>query len=564
MRDRAQNVLPDVNRRASLAVLLALGLIGLSLLAARNLGDGPSELEGPADADRPEGAAERPLGAAPVLISGAEPHAPPAAREPADVEPSRLVAPGRLRVRGRVRGATKPIPARTWVFVTTPRRPRQVLAQQTATPEGTFDLDVPAPEGSPPWDLRVGALAAGRMRADQGIQGRPGESLEVELVLPDEGSLEGHVRDSSGRPVPGLRIQFMASPPMSYAFDPRPAATTDPEEVLTRSRDDLMAWTTTDGEGRYEVWGLEHSASWPLSADADWHVQTESGGFVLAPGVADLVATPAIVLEGAVTDAATGRVFESLQRTITVRRGERSVASYGHGGAHGALWFQQGLPADSDDLLEVVVDLDAFGYRPASVTVPFARGERRKRIDVALVPLRAHEMGRLVLDTGLRDDEGRNVGAQVSRWIEHGNSRMGYGLRVERDASGGASVVLPEGESNLGIQPECPFGALLTWSGPVSIRGGVDTPFTPPWPPHGSVRIRVSAPPGDPPHVRLTLDSFPPRQTATYDGPIGPNGILAPAVPAGRWRVRSLLPLDVPVQEFVVEAGRVTDVVVDR
>lgn len=97
--------------------------------------------------------------------------------------------------------------------------------------------------------------------------------------------------------------------------------------------------------------------------------------------------------------------------------------------------------------------------------------------------------------------------------------------------------------------------------GTLDVAAGRETPFVVPWPPHGSLRIRIAVAPAE--RVRVSLGGAGGRLLDTYTGPAHGGEILAPAVPVGEWTLRVVDP-DGPEQKVTIREGAGTRVELTR
>jgi hypothetical protein len=520
-----------VRRRSSFAPAALLVAVGVAVFLLRDRSPGAPPESADRRPDLAPVAARDPIG--PTLEGRPAGRGPP--RDAIGGAATRDLADG-FRVRGRVVGAD-PVPAGSIAFVTgrDGSNDEAYLARAAVGSDGSFALDARRPRDEHPWPVGVRVSLPGLREPDaHRVDVGPGQTVEVELTVPDGETAFGRVIDTDGRPVAGLRFALARGGHSVFRDHPLPERATD--AVIGPWDSSVMAETTTDADGRFEVRGLPGTPHTPASYDDRWWLVVENGHTV-DPGVEALLrAHAAYRLEVAVapadpTDdpAAWGHVAVSFE-IVEPLRGD----GVGSGGAPNPYVLRGAVPTSGANGFAAEVSVDTLAHRRVVRRVSFGPGAWARRIDVALERFRPEETGRLVVSSSLRDAKGRPVRLTVLHHRQTGRRQWtGDWPAVETLADGRRRVVLPAGKQRVEVHADLPLKDLIAWKGVVELSPDAEAALDYPGVPTGRLLVRFPAGAVGR-DVHVSFHRVDPKASASWQGRAVEEGVSFEHVPAGR------------------------------
>jgi hypothetical protein len=409
------------------------------------------------------------------------------------------------------------------------------LAGAVVAPEGTYEVVVEGPPEGEAQRILVLARVPGHAWGRDVVTVGPEDDVSLDLRVggPDRAAtLKGRVLDLADRAVPGLRLLVTSD----WFAASTGVATYDAGTNLPLGAAALRgeAVVTTDAEGRFEVAGLAVQPVWAVAVEPIWHVGADFSGGMIPPDDVTLRARPAFALEGLVTDAVSGEVLATIDRSQEVRVGERSLGHHTMSGPGGRFRWVQPIPPGGERGFEVVLTVVSEGYRRTERTVRFEPGRWSQRVEIPLEAESPQGVGKVRFRHRLADRTGRPLDVTVVRFEAFGGARTGRALRGTKEADGSVVVTVPAGTSTfLVYRPETGGLPLVKWQGDLDVPGGTTTEFAVPFPPTGTVRLRTTK--GEPfatVHAEgpdgkgLDVATIPPGTDEVEIGPL----------PVGRWR----------------------------
>lgn len=331
--------------------------------------------------------------------------------------------------------------------------------------DGAFTLRIPDGwfGGASEAQVAVGAVCPAHAKSVRDVLLRQGQTTEVVLDVLRGEQLEGVVRDTSGRPVPGLIVVATTGRIPSA----KSSRILDSDPVLLSPRAHSEARATTDYLGRFRLEGLGPGRYGFATPSREWMLHRRTAQRYEPPmrGI-ELTAISGMCFIAHVCDAESKEpiplvrlrlridlpVRGSTRLTCTCRKGEGDVT-----------WACAEDERDLAQGFQVGYFAKAFEYEPVSGRVVYEPGQRVAEVDVEL---RKRPMGRLLLEVAYDD----GVPATVPlRLVIRGGG--GFVLFVEPDTQPGVySCTMPQGHWNLSVSPSGALGwRQLAWWGRASI-----------------------------------------------------------------------------------------------
>lgn len=322
--------------------------------------------------------------------------------------------------------------------------------------------------------------------------GAAGQGVEVRLTVEPGSAVHGRVVDPDGRPVAGLPIRFVPlNAPGAYAeldaLDPS-------SDAADRSMTPLFARALTDAEGRFTLrtdllelrrYAMVASPRPPyatrlggfLSESPEWFLREdeERARYRLGvPGTASaesllLVAEAAVSLRATVLDAVTAKPIGRFEGHAHWSTHGELVAFDGRDGRLGLVW-RRWWRADEAAVVDVAVQ--ARGYVPVEVPVPFDSGVSSAALEIRLAPVLEGDEAQAVFE--IVDASGRPFdGPWLARMVDPrdvAKTMNDLGV-LERREAGVYAATVPPGRWTILVKPSDGLG-LLHWTGLVELDRG--------------------------------------------------------------------------------------------
>jgi len=397
-----------------------------------------------------------------------------------------------FHLRVHVAMETPPPPAGGFVTVAARQHSKDVYLARTALDaDARATIDVPEPDGKPPWQVTVRSEVPGLGRGRAWVGVDRGATVDVEITPEYEARLVARVVDGEGRPVAGLRVGVVNGGSNVFATGTLPEP--DIGGAVGPWDSSLLGTAVTDDDGRFAVNGVVNGALSFLSFDERWWIEPADGRWVV-PGedVVELRARPAFRLEVLVAPADPGddpASWSALQHTLSAVAPDRG-GSRGLGTFSREAIFRGPVP----DLrgFDLRLYTDTFDHRPDVRTVAFTPGAWFQQIEVSLVRIPASERGTLVIAPALRDANGEPAALTLLHTRTTGErSSTGHWVNLATRPDGSTTAVLPAGRQQIAVTATVPLKELFSWKGTVDVEAGTETDFEVPWPSTGALAVAL-------------------------------------------------------------------------